>query len=82
METSVRPLVQPSLLVTERGLTLLSLTDNWNRSSHPMTVDTFGKWQIVIPPTSTGVAIPHDSKVKIHFKLADGSTGDRVPAWA
>lgn len=47
-----------------------------------MTVDTFGKWQIIVPPISTGVAIPHDSKVKIHFKLADGSTGDRVPAWA
>lgn len=48
-----------------------------------MTVDAFGKWQIVVRPTATGApAIPHDSKVKVHFKFTDGSSGDRVPAWA
>lgn len=58
--------------------------DNWNRSSHPMTVDSFGKWQITLPPLSSSgaPAIPHDSKVKVHFHFSDGSTGDRVPAWA
>ncbi|KAG5219547.1 glycoside hydrolase family protein [Salix suchowensis] len=39
-------------------------------TSHPMTKDNFGVWELVIPPTSTGAcAIPHDSKIK------------RLPAW-
>lgn len=48
-----------------------------------MKVDAFGKWEIVLPPNQAGgAAIPHDSKVKIHFRFSDGTTGDRVPAWA
>lgn len=31
-----------------------------------MKKDSFGVWEITIPPTSTGVcAIPHDSKLKV-----------------
>lgn len=32
-----------------------------------MKKDTFGVWEITIPPTAPGVcAIPHDSKIKVH----------------
>ena len=42
------------------------MTDEWNRTSHPMKKDSFGVWEITVPPKSPGVcAIPHDSKIKV-----------------
>ncbi|KAG6830319.1 alpha-1,4-glucan branching enzyme [Tricholoma furcatifolium] len=40
--------------------------NKWNRISHPMKKNSFGIWEITVPPTSPGVcAIPHDSKIKV-----------------
>lgn len=40
--------------------------NEWNRSSHPMTKNTFGVFEIFLPTNSDGsLAIPHDSKVKV-----------------
>lgn len=42
-----------------------SLSDKWNRISHPMTKDRYGVWEITIPPQDGKCAIPHDSKIKV-----------------
>ncbi|PAV21148.1 glycoside hydrolase family 13 [Pyrrhoderma noxium] len=56
--------------------------NNWDRSSHPMTKDSFGIWEIKVPPKSTGEpAIPHDSKLKISMVLPSGERIERLPAW-
>jgi 1,4-alpha-glucan branching enzyme len=47
--------------------------NKWNRISHPMKKDQYGVWEIRVPPVSPGVcAIPHDSKVKVHFGGVEG----------
>ncbi|TFY80909.1 hypothetical protein EWM64_g3102, partial [Hericium alpestre] len=56
--------------------------NGWNRESHPMTKDSFGVWEIVLPPKSSGEpAIPHDSKLKISMILPSRERIERVPAW-
>jgi len=56
--------------------------NNWNRVSHPMHKNTFGIWEITLPPTSPGVcAIPHDSKIKITMITSKGQRIERIPAW-
>ncbi|TDL29811.1 glycoside hydrolase [Rickenella mellea] len=56
--------------------------NGWNRESHPMTKNSFGVWEITLPPTSPGVpAIPHDSKIKISMVLPHGERIERLPAW-
>jgi 1,4-alpha-glucan branching enzyme len=48
------------------GSPRLTALDNWNRTSHPMTRNEYGVWEITIPPNSNGEpAIPHDSKLKV-----------------
>lgn len=40
--------------------------DDWHRTSHPLTKNKYGVWEITLPPRSPGVcAIPHDSKLKV-----------------
>ncbi|KAF4575115.1 alpha-1,4-glucan branching enzyme [Pleurotus pulmonarius] len=61
---------------------LIGEFNDWNRTSHPMTKDNFGVWELVVPPTSTGAcAIPHDSKIKISMVLPSGTRVERLPAW-
>ncbi|KAK7054189.1 1,4-alpha-glucan branching enzyme [Favolaschia claudopus] len=56
--------------------------NEWNRTSHPMKKDSFGVWEIILPPTSTGqCAIPHDSKIKISMITPEGKRIERLPAW-
>ncbi|SCU91579.1 LAMI_0E06458g1_1 [Lachancea mirantina] len=57
--------------------------NNWDQNSHEMKhKDEFGNFSITLPPNSHGdFAIPHDSKVKVVFELADGSRIYRLPAW-
>ncbi|CDZ98664.1 glycoside hydrolase family 13 protein [Phaffia rhodozyma] len=56
--------------------------NNWDKTSHPMTRNPFGTFEVRIPATSGGQpAIAHDSKVKIHLKFKSGGEGDRLPAW-
>jgi hypothetical protein len=57
-------------------------TDFWNRENYPLTRDEYGVWHIFLPDRENGQpAIAHNSKVKLHLILADGSHADRVPAW-
>lgn len=56
--------------------------NDWNRESHPMSVNVYGVWEITIPPNKDGsVAIPHDSKVKISMMKPGGERIERLPAW-
>ncbi|OSX60390.1 glycoside hydrolase family 13 protein [Postia placenta MAD-698-R-SB12] len=56
--------------------------NNWNRTSHPMVKDSFGVWEITIPPKEPGVcAIPHDSKIKISMITPSGERIERLPVW-
>lgn len=58
--------------------------NDWNRTSHPMKRDEWGKWHIKIPPNSNNdrnLAIPHLSRVKICFELPDGRIIDRISPW-
>ncbi|KAK7060409.1 alpha-1,4-glucan branching enzyme [Paramarasmius palmivorus] len=61
---------------------LIGEFNDWDRTSHPMTRDEFGSWEIKVPPKSPGVcAIPHDSKIKISMVLPSGERIERIPAW-
>ncbi|KAF9464887.1 glycoside hydrolase family 13 protein [Collybia nuda] len=56
--------------------------NEWNRTSHPMKKDSFGVWELTIPPIAAGgCAIPHDSKLKISMLLPSGQRIERLPAW-
>ncbi|KAJ7639073.1 glycoside hydrolase family 13 protein [Roridomyces roridus] len=61
---------------------LIGEFNDWNRISHPMKKDSFGVWEITLPPTSSGeCAIPHDSKIKISMITPSGRRIERLPAW-
>ncbi|CAG0891945.1 unnamed protein product, partial [Cyprideis torosa] len=52
---------------------LEQFTRDWDDQSHIYKQLPFGKWELVIPPTSDGqCAIPHLSKLKISLKTQKG----------
>ncbi|KAI5124749.1 hypothetical protein M0805_005383 [Coniferiporia weirii] len=54
----------------------------WDRTTHPMHKDSFGVWEIKIPPVALGIpAIAHDSKIKISMGLPNDERIERLPAW-
>ncbi|KAJ8538179.1 hypothetical protein K7X08_014719 [Anisodus acutangulus] len=55
--------------------------NGWNGSNHMMEKDQFGVWSIRIPDVDGNSAIPHNSRVKLHFKHGNGVWVDRIPAW-
>ncbi|KAF8914191.1 glycoside hydrolase family 13 protein [Gymnopilus junonius] len=56
--------------------------NEWNRTSHPMTKNEFGVWEVTVPPLPSGAcAIPHDTKIKISMILPNGTRIERLPAW-
>ena len=60
--------------------------NNWDSNANEMKRDDYGVFHLVVPPVvgSDGkkqFAIPHDSKIKVSFELADGSRIYRLPAW-
>ncbi|EGO02048.1 glycoside hydrolase family 13 protein [Serpula lacrymans var. lacrymans S7.3] len=62
--------------------TLIGDFNGWNRTTHPMTKNEYGIWELTIPPKSPGVcAIPHDSKIKISMIIPSGERIERLPAW-
>ncbi|TFK68215.1 glycoside hydrolase family 13 protein [Pluteus cervinus] len=61
---------------------LIGEFNEWNRTSHPMTRDDFGVWEITIQPLPSGqCGIPHDSKLKISMVLPSGERIERLPVW-
>eukprot|EP01017_Pseudomicrothorax_dubius_P043586 TRINITY_DN7285_c0_g2_i2.p1 TRINITY_DN7285_c0_g2~~TRINITY_DN7285_c0_g2_i2.p1 ORF type:complete len:726 (-),score=176.72 TRINITY_DN7285_c0_g2_i2:113-2290(-) len=56
--------------------------NHWDRNSHRMEKDSFGKFKITLPRNPDGTyPIPHMSKIKLHLKNAQGQWVDRIPAW-
>jgi len=61
-----------------KTLHLVGTFNNWNSFSHPFKKLEFGRWLIVLPPTSNGKCpIPHLDKLKI---LVDGK--HKLSPWA
>ncbi|XP_042509524.1 1,4-alpha-glucan-branching enzyme-like isoform X2 [Macadamia integrifolia] len=55
--------------------------NGWDGSNHRMEKNQFGVWTIKIPDSGGNPAIPHNSRVKFHFKHGNGVWVDRIPAW-
>lgn len=61
---------------------LIGEFNEWSRTSHPMTKNDFGVFEITIPPLPSGrCAIPHDTKIKISMVLPNGERIERIPTW-
>ncbi|KAJ3090285.1 alpha-1,4-glucan branching enzyme [Quaeritorhiza haematococci] len=61
---------------------LIGEFNNWDRSSHPMKKDEFGRWEIFLPNKPDGTpAIPHNTQVKISMTLPNNERADRLPAY-
>eukprot|EP00051_Salpingoeca_urceolata_P010240 m.124794 g.124794 ORF g.124794 m.124794 type:complete len:746 (-) comp16634_c1_seq2:1115-3352(-) len=56
--------------------------NGWNRRSHPLAGDMFGRWEIFLPNQEDGSpAIEHNTFVKLSVIAADGRRIERIPAW-
>ncbi|KAK9457972.1 glycoside hydrolase superfamily [Dipodascopsis uninucleata] len=53
----------------------------WDRSTHAMTRNSLGVWEITLGAVNGAPAIPHNSKVKLCLTLPNGAKVDRIPAW-
>lgn len=52
---------------------LTQTLDNWDVNSHTMTRNKYGVFEILIEPKDGKVAIPHQSKVKVHTLIFESS---------
>lgn len=55
--------------------------NGWNRSQLPCKRDEFGYWELFLPHKDGQLAIPHNTKVKIHVQRPDEQWIDKIPAW-
>ncbi|KAE8154496.1 pectin lyase fold/virulence factor [Aspergillus avenaceus] len=55
--------------------------NNWDTTTHPMTKNDFGVWEITVPAVDGAPAIPHNSKIKITMVTPTGERIYRIPAW-
>ncbi|KAI1766836.1 carbohydrate-binding module family 48 [Hypoxylon sp. FL1150] len=60
---------------------LIGEFNDWQRGSHPMKMNEYGVWEIVIPAKDGQPAIPHNSKIKISMTTRSNEHIDRLPAW-
>ncbi len=61
-------------------LHLIGDFNQWNYTSHPMSRDAFGVWEIFLPDKHYADSLKHGSKLKV---LVDGNNGryERIPAF-
>ena len=59
-------------------LRLIGDFNHWDKFAHPMTRDDFGIWSLFLPAGT----LTHGSRIKTHVVLHDGTTMDRIPAYA
>eukprot|EP00184_Porphyridium_aerugineum_P004089 CAMPEP_0184694400 /NCGR_PEP_ID=MMETSP0313-20130426/2380_1 /TAXON_ID=2792 /ORGANISM="Porphyridium aerugineum, Strain SAG 1380-2" /LENGTH=757 /DNA_ID=CAMNT_0027152691 /DNA_START=83 /DNA_END=2356 /DNA_ORIENTATION=- len=84
----VRQQDPPGLLVTEWApgaaqVFLFGDFNNWDRNSHSLKRDDYGKWSIFLPDKADGTpVIQHNTKVKLCVVTPGGMRLDRNPAWA
>ncbi|KAA8650383.1 1,4-alpha-glucan branching enzyme GLC3 [Aspergillus tanneri] len=55
--------------------------NNWDVSTHQMTKNSFGVWEITLPAKDGSPLIPHNSKIKITMVTPNGERIYRIPAW-
>lgn len=63
----------------------LSLTgdfNGWDNGANPMTRLDSGVWEIFLDDKTFKDRLVHESAVKVHIEGADGSSRDRIPAYA
>jgi 1,4-alpha-glucan branching enzyme len=63
-----------------KALFLIGDFNNWNRSSHPMTRNEFGIWEIFLEEKKYKTAFCHNSKIKVLVHSDDGWK-ERIPAY-
>ncbi|CEL94386.1 unnamed protein product [Vitrella brassicaformis CCMP3155] len=70
-------------LPAAKAVTLMGDFNDWNRESHPLVSDDFGRWTLFLPDDrKTGEwALQHKCKVKLHIQGSDDEWFDRIPAW-
>ncbi|MEP6617462.1 MAG: alpha amylase C-terminal domain-containing protein [Ginsengibacter sp.] len=61
-------------------LYLMGDFNDWDRTSHPLTKNPHGDWEIFLPYEEFKNSFVHGSKVKVNIEGANGST-DRIPAY-
>ena len=59
-------------------LRLIGDFNNWDRFAHPLVRDPYGTWSIFLPEGT----LKHGTRLKTHVILHDGTTMDRIPAYA
>eukprot|EP01132_Coremiostelium_polycephalum_P001427 gene1427-1801_t len=68
-------------LPSAQAVFLVGEFNDWNKTSHPLERDEYGRWHIFLPNVNGQCQIPHKSKLKIYVKLANGNWDYRIPAW-
>ncbi len=63
-------------------LRLIGDFNGWDRFGHPMVRDQYGVWSLFLPDDLYKDRLTHGSRIKVHVVLPDGSTMDRIPAYA
>jgi 1,4-alpha-glucan branching enzyme len=63
-------------------LRLIGDFNDWDRFDLPLVRDAFGLWSAFLPDSKYGRSLTHGSKIKVHVVVPDGSTMDRIPAYA
>eukprot|EP01095_Lingulamoeba_sp_RSL-Kostka_P009929 TRINITY_DN3475_c2_g1_i2.p1 TRINITY_DN3475_c2_g1~~TRINITY_DN3475_c2_g1_i2.p1 ORF type:complete len:710 (-),score=187.73 TRINITY_DN3475_c2_g1_i2:174-2303(-) len=61
--------------------------NDWNRDSHPLIKEEFGRWSIFLPDIKdeNGNYIPrisHNSKIKLCITISNGERVDRIPTYS
>eukprot|EP00048_Salpingoeca_helianthica_P021922 m.15211 g.15211 ORF g.15211 m.15211 type:complete len:745 (-) comp6629_c1_seq1:438-2672(-) len=68
-------------LPAARSVALMGDFNQWNRTSHAAVKNDFGTWELFLPDTAAGPAIPDFSFVKLVVVGPDGQAHERIPAW-
>jgi 1,4-alpha-glucan branching enzyme len=62
------------------ALFLIGDFNNWDRESHPLTINARGHWEIFLPDTEYAASLTPGSLVKVHVRGASGNL-DRIPPY-
>lgn len=61
-------------------LYLIGDFNGWDRTTHPLTKDKNGNWEIFLPEKEYKASFKHESKIKVHIVGKNGKY-DRIPAY-
>ncbi|KTW30246.1 hypothetical protein T552_00723 [Pneumocystis carinii B80] len=55
--------------------------NSWDTQLYPMSKNSYGVFEVIVPAVDGKAAIPHGSRVKIFMITTDGQRIYRIPAW-